>query len=303
MTALLALGLMVVLGAGMPTLRGQEPERADEAKDESRQVADWATLAKVTKEQTAAAAKLRIPVTKELDLGGSVKILMVLIPAGKFGMGSNTGGLDEKPVHDVEITKPFYMAVTEVTQAQWWAVMGTEPWKDRPCAGWTPDSAANYLSWNDATEYLGNLSAKTGGTYRLPTEAEWEYACRAGSTGKYCFGDHERRLGEYAWYYGNAYGAGKRRPQPVALRKPNAWGLHDMHGNVWEWCQDWYDAGYYRKSPQQDPKGPTTADQTRVLRGGSWYTTPAFCCSAYRNGSVPAYTSHYDGFRVVLEVQ
>ena len=255
--------------------------------------------AKVSKEQIEAAAKLNLPVAKELDLGGGVKMRFVLIAPGKFMMGSNTGFPEEKPVHEVAITKAFYMGVTEVTQAQWKAVMGTEPWKGQPQAGRTSDSAADDLSWNDATAYLGKLRGKAGGTYRLPTEAEWEYACRAGSAGKYCFGDDGRKLGEYAWYRDNTWSAGKTQPQPAGGKKPNGWGLHDMHGNVEEWCQDRYYRIYYEDSPPADPPGLGRGSY-RVRRGGSWGDYPAYCRSANRAKSPP--TICYYGFRVVFRV-
>ena len=309
--------LMVVLAAGVSIRCGQKPEDVNddngkspqgrvvpEGADEDNPPDGGATApawAKVSREQIEAAEELKLPVAKELDLGGGVKMKFVLIPGGEFRMGSDTGW-GEKPVHEVAITKAFYMGVTEVTQAQWKAVMGTEPWEGKQYAGRTSDSAATYVSWNGATTYLGNLRGKAGGFYRLPTEAEWEYACRAGCAGKYCFGDDERKLGEYAWYEDNAEDAGKDYIQPVGGKKPNAWGLHDMHGNVYEWCQDWCDGDYYADSPAADPAGPRSG-LIRVVRGGAWYDVPAGCRSATRGGDFPSHTSGCYGFRVVFAPQ
>jgi formylglycine-generating enzyme required for sulfatase activity len=194
------------------------------------------------------------------------------------------------------------MCATAVTRAHWKAVMGTEPWSDRRYAnaGKSSDAPANYVSWNDAQEFCRKLSAKVGKQLRLPTEAEWEYACRAGSTTEYCFGDDARKLGEYAWYEGNVKAAGEDYPHRVAQKKPNEWGLYDMHGNVWEWCQDWYGEDYYKQSPREDPKGPATSSmRIRVLRGGSWLGKPSYCRSAYRNARGPSDTYFLNGFRVV----
>ena len=135
--------------------------------------------------------------------------------------------------------------------------------------------------------------ALPGGKFSLPTEAQWEYACRAGSTTRYCFGDDESRLGEYAWYDENS----GDKTHPVGEKKPNAWGLYDMHGNVWEWCQDWYDDGYYAKSPTDDPTGPSTGS-CRVIRGGSWDDGARSCRSADRNRNSPGYRLDNLGFRV-----
>ncbi|MFH1730680.1 MAG: formylglycine-generating enzyme family protein, partial [Planctomycetota bacterium] len=147
----------------------------------------------------------------------------------------------------------------------------------------------------DCQEFLRKLSAKlTALTATLPTEAEWEYACRAGSTMKYCFGDEAKGLGDYAWYKDNS----REQTHPVGKKEANAWELYDMHGNVWEWCQDWF--GKYRgASPEKDPTG-TEAGQSRVLRGGSWYYFATYCRSASRNGYAPSGRGAYYGFRAAL---
>jgi formylglycine-generating enzyme required for sulfatase activity len=162
----------------------------------------------------------------------SIGIDFVLIAAGEFLMGSESGDSDEKPVHRVRISKNFYLGKYEVTQAQWHAVMG-----DNPSRFKGDTLPVEQVSWEDAQKFIERLNAQEGGTkYRLPTEVEWEYAARAGTTTAYSFGDNPRPLGEYAWFsenFGNT-------THPVGQKQPNPWGLYDMHGNVWEWVQDWY---------------------------------------------------------------
>ncbi|MBM3859468.1 MAG: formylglycine-generating enzyme family protein [Verrucomicrobia bacterium] len=180
-----------------------------------------------------------------VDLGGGIIIEAVAVPAGSFMMGSENGREDEKPVHKVTITKSFYMGKYEVTQEQWEAVMGNNPSSYK--GGKHP---VGNVSWNDCEAFLAKLNEKLDAwKASLPTEAQWEYACRAGTTTKYFWGDDDGRLGEYAWFKSDAGGT----THPIGLKKPNAWGLYDMIGNVWEWCSDWY--GNYTAEPQQDPKG------------------------------------------------
>jgi formylglycine-generating enzyme required for sulfatase activity len=237
-----------------------------------------------------------------LDLGGGVAMKLVLIRAGEFMMGSPAGepqrGSDEGPQHRVRITRAFYMGATEVTQAQYEAVTGTNASIFKGA-----DNPVETVSWNDAAEFCRRLSAKAGMTVRLPTEAEWEYACRAGTTTPFYFGDTIST--DQANYDGNyVYGAGRKgvyrqRTTPVGSFPPNAWGLYDMHGNVWEWCQDWYGNSYYASSPMEDPQGPPSAEN-HVLRGGSWYGNPRGCRSAYRYGHGPSDRDSYVGFRVAV---
>ena len=156
------------------------------------------------------------------------------------------------------------------------------------------------VSWDDCQQFVGKLNAKSAagrGKFQLPSEAQWEYACRAGSKMRYCFGDDEKQLGEYAWYDANS----GDKTHPVGEKKPNAWGLYDMHGNVWEWCQDWFDSGYYAKSPTEDPTGPA-ASWNRVVRGGCWRYPASRCRSADRSGSSPGIKSmsHFLGVRLSL---
>ena len=222
----------------------------------------------------------------------SLGMEFVLIPAGEFMMGSNDGESDEQPVHEVTISQPFYLGKYEVTQGQWEAVMGNNP------SRFTGDSnrPVETVTWNDVQVFIRKLNEREPGrTYRLPTEAEWEYAARAGKTTAYSFGDDPSQLGEYAWYRNNS----DRKTYPVGQLKPNPWGLCDMHGNVWEWVQDWYDEGYYRQSPPSDPQGPSSG-QSRVLRGGSFLNSRRVVRCAFRHGNFPLDRDDFIGFRVVL---
>jgi len=227
----------------------------------------------------------------------------VLVPAGSFMMGSpeGQGASDEHPRHQVEISRPYYLGVTEVTQAQWKAVMGSNP------SGFKGDNRpVENVSWIDAQEFIRRLNQKEGtNKYRLPTEAEWEYACRAGSETAYCFGDDESRLGDYAWYWHGVNSS--ERIQPVGQRKPNAWGLYDMHGNVFEWCADWYGWDYYAASPSRDPRGPgspvyddSLGGEFRVVRGGGvgWGGDAGTCRSACRGWGLPGWRMTDCGFRL-----
>ena len=240
--------------------------------------------------------------TIEFDLGGGVSMELVHIPPGEFLMGSpenETGRRgDESPQHRVRITKGFYMGITEVTQAQYEAAMGANPshFKGRE---WPVG-----VSWSDAVEFCKHLSARTGREVRLPTEAEWEYACRAGTTTRYYFGDTDAAVGDYAWHQGNT----GNTPKPVGQRRANPWGLYDMGGSFFEWCQDWYDGSYYGKSPLLNPTGPPTGQPmppdnrpTRVVRGSSWNTqvSSGDVRSAARNCTYPDRPCGNNGFRVV----
>jgi formylglycine-generating enzyme required for sulfatase activity len=196
---------------------------------------------------------------------------------------------DEHPQHKVAITKPFYLGKYEVTQEQWEAVMGSNL---SYVIG--PKNPVDSVNWDDCQEFLVKLNAKTGGKgskFVLPTEAQWEYACRAGSTTWFSYGDDVKLLGEYAWC--NSVSG---LTHPVGKKKPNAWGLYDMYGNVHEWCSDWYGRDYYANSPPSDPQGPAWGS-VAVVRGGSFYDGEAICRSASRIGSVSSYPTHI-GFRV-----
>ena len=244
-------------------------------------------------QQVEAAKSLGIPVELALDLGDKVTMKLVLIPAGKFLMGSpetEPGRLrGDGPQHEVTLTKAFHMGIHEVTQAQYEAVIGTNPshFKD-------PNNPVENVSWNDAVAFCKKLSAKSGKKVRLPTDAEWEYACRAGTKTRFSSGDNDADLGDYAWHVYNS----DHRTHPVGGKKPNGFGLCDMHGNVWEWCSDWY-AESYANAKNRDPVGPDSGS-LRVLRGGSWITNPQFFRSAYRAKNYPVYRDVQYGFRVAV---
>ncbi|MCX6873204.1 MAG: formylglycine-generating enzyme family protein [Verrucomicrobia bacterium] len=202
-----------------------------------------------------------------MDLGGGVKMGRLWIPAGSFKRGDAKGPGYEQSVHQVNITKPFYLGKYEVTQEQWQAVMGNNPSYFK-----NPTNPVESVSWIDCQRFARRMNEKfaiPGEKYALPTEAQWEYACRAARGTRYFFGDDEKALGDYAWYDDNS----GNKTHPVGRKLPNAWGLYDMLGNAWEWCQDWHAADYYAKSPPDDPTGPvagTCRSIGHVARGGSW---------------------------------
>jgi formylglycine-generating enzyme required for sulfatase activity len=226
------------------------------------------------------------------------------IPAGTFMMGSpegEEGRRDNETQHPVTISKSFYMQTTEVTQGQWKEVMGTEPWKGKPTGKEGPNYAATFVSSNDAVAYCEKLSEKEGKKYRLPTEAEWEYACRAGTQTTWSFGNDEDALGDYAWYDKNAWDIDEKYAHQVRLKKPNAFGLYDMHGNVYEWCNDFFEWDYYKQSPANDPQGPASGS-LRVLRGGSWHNSTRLTRTALRHWFPGGSRRNNYGFRLVREL-
>ena len=294
-----------------------------------------------------------------VDLGGGVKMELVLIPAGEFKMGSaesaeDTAAFfkktygedllkadffkDEHPQHRARITKPFYLGTYHVTRGQFRQFVAESGYKMdaegnmKGAVGWDPEKKVFGLnekyswrnagfeqtdehpvvnvSWNDAVEFCKWLSKKEGKTYRLPTEAEWEYACRAGTTTRYYSGDDPETLAKVAnvadaaakakfpdWKYTIKANDGYVFTAPVGKFKPNGFGLYDMHGNAYQWCADWHGAEYYAKSPADDPTGPDSGND-RVLRGGSWGLGPCFSRSAVRNRYSPGYRNFGAGFRV-----
>ena len=210
------------------------------------------------------------------------------IEPGTFMMGAETTE-DEQPVHRVELTRGFQMGRTEVTQAQWEAVMGSNPSYFTACGG---DCPVEQVSWEDVQTFLRILNGVDERyRYRLPTEAEWEYAARAGSTTDYTFGDDPAELPEYAWFGVNS----QCHIQPGGRKKPNAWGLYDMHGNLWEWTHDW--DGDYPAGPVTDPTGPASGEY-RTNRGGGWSNEAQFLTSTYRGSYRPDYSSNGLGFRL-----
>ena len=269
------------------------------------------------------------PIGKEMpkEITNSIGMKLVLIPAGEFMMGAmaedDGGGTEEKPRHKVKITKVFYLGIHEVTQGQFKAVMRYNPsffardgqgQKDavyldhsKPGGGkdklGASDDADGFpvenVSWHEAKEFCEKLSAlgdekKSRRVYRLPTEAEWEYSCRAGdSSKKYHFGD------ELTGKQANFLDSRLRRTCSIGSYTPNAFGLHDMHGNVREWCSDWYDSNYYSKDNKDNPAGPTEGS-SRMFRGGCWLSNASGCRSANRSMNKPTYRGLNLGFRVAL---
>ena len=216
-------------------------------------------------------------------------------------MGSENGDDDEQPVREVIISRDFYMGVYEVTQAQWERVMGTtlEQQSDssdfQGIYGEGVDFPMYHVSWEDARAFAERLNVleKCNACYRLPTEAEWEYAARAGTSTEYSFGDDVDQLGNYGWYRDNS----GNETHPVGQKQPNPWGLYDIHGNVWEWVSDWY-AVQYENGTVTDPTGTATGSN-RVVRGGSWDNSAGFLRSAFRRFYSPGLRDGYLGFRLV----
>ena len=234
--------------------------------------------------------------------GMTVTFNMKLVEAGTFQMGSTTGESDEQPVHDVTLSKNYYMGETEVTQQLWYAVMGKAPTSDgsqwSATYGMGDKCPAYYISWNDCQEFVTKLNALTGQAFRLPTEAEWEFAARGGKkSGGYTYAG-SNTIGNVAWYTDNS---GSKNHE-VATKSANELGLYDMSGNVWEWCADWY-GSYpelsYPIVPAVDPVGPTSASY-RVLRGGCWNNIASYCRVAYRGNSTPTNRNFNYGFRLAL---
>ncbi len=242
------------------------------------------------------AAELAPQVT--VNLGKGVKLEFVLIKPGTFVMGSGKryGNTDE-PAHEVTLTKPFYLGKFKVTQEQWEALVGDNPseTKNRPNAEMRP---VDNVSWEDIVKkFIPKLAEKMpkGLTPRLPREAEWEYACRAGSRTLFCFGDNEVGLRDYGWYDKNS----NWEAQPVGQKKPNAWGLYDMHGNMWEWCADWM--GHYAEGKFTDPTGPAEGS-LKVLHGGYAALSADRCRSSNRIGFASTYRGRC-GFRIAASLE
>jgi formylglycine-generating enzyme required for sulfatase activity len=254
------------------------------------------------------------PLDKEIS--NSIGMKFALIPAGKFLMGSPKQEKDrsehEGPQHEVEISRPFYLGVYPVTKGQFAAFVKDTgyqtqneksklgppfgPWQ-HPFAAYEPtdDDPVICVSWNEATRFSQWLSKKEKKTYQLPTEAQWEYACRAGTTTAYSFGEDAKAIGEYGWCFDNSAG----HTHPVGGKKPNPWGLYDMHGDIFQWCADYYDKDHYGKSPAKDPENTSKADK-RVARGGCWHAVPGLCRAANRLPEKADLSTYDYGFRVAL---
>jgi formylglycine-generating enzyme required for sulfatase activity len=264
----------------------------------------------------------------KVETPNSVGQTMILIPPGEFSMGSTDEQVEaalkaaetisasastrdrienaERPQHKVVISQPFWMSSTEVTIGQFKKFSATGYVTEAEQAARQDPKVKSYLSidgadqpvalitWNDATAYCQWLSSQENKTYRLPTEAEWEYACRAGTTTQYSFGDDHHDLHEYAWHNKNA----GSRAHAVGTRLPNPFGLFDMHGNLYEWCLDSWDMDWYEKSSTDDPVA-RTAGPGRVIRGGHWSYNASYARSAFRDFNVPSHYNNYYGFRCV----
>ena len=275
--------------------RQAEIERQRKAEEAARE-----RKAAAEKQRQAAARERQA--AKVFSLPGGAEMAFVWIPPGVFQMGSPSGergrDSDEGPLHEVEISRGFWLGTYEVTQGQWASVMGTRPWSGKSYVQENSSHPAVYISWNDVQRFIDKLNAASGSSvYRLPTEAEWEYACRAGRRTRWSFGDEESQLKHHAWYRANTWDAGKKYAQAVGRKSPNGWGLYDMHGNVWEWVQDWYGKDYYKSSPRVDPQGPTSGSD-RVGRGGDFGDSARYVRSAYRLNASPGY--RYGGIGVRL---
>jgi formylglycine-generating enzyme required for sulfatase activity len=305
----LAVGRGVVV-ADEPSA-GPSPQQQAAPQEQAAVEQQAAPEPKVSPEQKAAAERLGLPVV----ITNSIAMKLVLIPAGEFMMGSaesveeiarsfkmksTTLLRDEYPRHRVRLSQPYYLSVQELTRLQyeqlfpWHPIMG-------PRHSEGPSCPVVMVGWQRAVEFCNKLSAlpeekAAGRVYRLPTEAEWEHACRAGSTTRYAFGDDADNLKDYACFDDNS----DRGPNPVGRKPANAWGLFDMHGNVWEWCADRWAGDYYAQSPVDNPTGPASGT-SRVIRGGSWTDPAEECLSSSRDRCRAATIFNDIGFRVALD--
>lgn len=234
------------------------------------------------------------------SLTNSLGMKFILVPAGTFRMGSADAGAraNETPAHDVILTQPYYLGTTPVTQEQYRNVTGDSPSRFTQPAGGGPKHPVERVSWQDAVRFcktLSNLPEEHGRSYRLPTEAEWECAARAGGTTVFAYGDV---LMPAQANFDDTSGGSLERTTEVGRYPANNFGLFDMHGNIWEWCHDWYDEAAYAGGTVRDPRGPAEG-QFRVVRGGSWRSQRGTCRSAYRNALLPHNRDPYTGFRVI----
>jgi formylglycine-generating enzyme required for sulfatase activity len=250
------------------------------------------------------------PKELSLDLGKGIKLDLVLIPAGTFEMGTTEkedGHKKSETKHTVTLTKPFYMGKYEVTQEQYEAITSENPSKVKG-----PTLPVEHMLYDEAVKFCEKLTEKVGKTAQLPTEAQWEYACRAGTTTAFNTGETLTTVD--ANFNGDVKPAGsadkgenRDKTLPVGSFKPNAWGLYDMHGNVWEWCRDWFDENYYAsfKGPALDPEGPIKSSEdppARVLRGGSYYSWVAEVRSGVRDSLGVTWRNAHGGFRVIVQL-
>jgi len=233
------------------------------------------------------------------DIGMELK----LIPAAQFLMGSRRseqGRNADEQLHRVTLTKPYFIGTREVTQRQWTEVMGTSPWKGKSYVKEGPNFPATYITYKDAVAFCKKLSSREGRPYRLPTEAEWELACRTGLATAFSFGNNPAALSAFAWFSENTSDADEEYAHSVGLKEPNRFGLYDMHGNVSEWCSDRYAS--YPEGDITDPEG-AAGGENRIVRGGSWSNTPSQCRSAIRKSLTRDDRSSRVGLRVVCDVE
>lgn len=307
-----------------PPARAVAPFDAAAARGQQK---SWADHLGTTVEATnSIGLKLVLLPPGEFLMGSTpAQIQQALKQATEFKIGADRQYIPgEGPQHQVVLTRPFRLSATEITVGQFRRFLEASQYQTetarlgggnthrRTAAGEyaydpalsyaapgypvTDDSPATQITWNDAVAFCNWLGQKEGARYRLPTEAEWEYACRAGTTTEFSFGDDLAQLGEYAWYGKTSNG----RSEKVGTKRPNPFGLFDMHGNTREWCADWYGKTWYKQSPTEDPVGPETGTG-RVLRGGKWLNKVPYLRSAFRFDMPPTYRSQYFGFRVVCE--
>ncbi len=305
----MAVALLAIVACGS-TVAAEAPVAPDEPQPKVQRPT-WTKwpfdAAEARLRQVRTARAMEIERTIALDCGEQVRMPLVLIPSGQFVMGSPKDeqgrGDGEDPQRRVTISSPFYIGVCEVTQAQFTAILDAEPWKGRVWTREAPNHPASNITWNDAARFCAALTEKAGRTVRLPTEAEWEYACRAGSAARFCYGDDpdESKLNDYSWNGANVKGKGQYYSRPVGRKRPNAFGLHDMHGNVFEWCGDWYQDSYEDLSGT-DPTGPEKG-KSRVLRGGCWNYKSKLMRSAARFRDDPGNAIVTYGFRVVVPIE
>ena len=242
--------------------------------------------------------------TETIMLPGDVPLVMVWMPKGSFLMGSPDTELardaSEGPQHTVTLSSGFWMGKYELTQAQWQAVMGTTPWSVHNYVLADLDSPAMWVSWDDAKLFVAALNSLTGKTFRLPSESEWEYACRAGTTTRFYWGDDptDVSINDYAWWDGNAGSIGEKYAHVVGQKLPNEWGLYDMSGNAWEWCEDDWHYDYVNAPTEGQAWVDSPRSIYRVNRGGYWYSPGPYCRSAARSYDEPSTAGFHVGFRL-----
>jgi len=290
MKKVIAICMILLVTAAFATAKEKEAKATQEPN------------ATIMQKQAAVAANL--PLEKTVELGNEVNMAVVYIPAGEFDMGSPMDEPkrdDDEAQHHIKLTKAFYIGKFEVTQLQYRVIVN-----DNPSKFGGDKLPVDNVNWYEAARFLKKLSDKTGMKFRLPTEAEWEYACRAGTKTAFNTGTTlDSDVANYDAtepYADGIIGNYLKRTTEVGSYPPNAFGLYDMHGNVWEWCSDIYDEDYYKKTPLVDPKGPAEG-KPKVMRGGAWYEEAYKCRSADRNHRWPKDNQSIIGFRIVLDIE